>query len=256
MDFSGRVIPLIFPGTGFIFIIDTSRGYPEVEPVRVLVADDEAGLRQLVRLYLEKEGMIVGEAATGRQTLERLHQDKYDLLILDLMMPDGDGWTVCREVRREMDLPIIMLTARGEEMDRLLGFELGADDYVTKPFSPRELVARVKALLRRARNERARGERLQFPGLVIDIPAREVKVDGRTIGNLTPKEFDLLLFLARHPGQVMSREKILEKVWGYDFYGDLRTVDTHIKNLREKLGREHAWIATVWGVGYKFEVGS
>ncbi|AOQ23484.1 Transcriptional regulatory protein WalR [Moorella thermoacetica] len=134
-----------------------------MEPVRVLVADDEAGLRQLVRLYLEKEGMIVGEAATGRQTLERLHQDKYDLLILDLMMPDGDGWTVCREVRREMDLPIIMLTARGEEMDRLLGFELGADDYVTKPFSPRELVARVKALLRRARNERARGNGYSFP---------------------------------------------------------------------------------------------
>ncbi|WP_406678162.1 response regulator transcription factor [Moorella sp. ACPs] len=226
-----------------------------MEKWRILVADDEAGLRQLVRLYLEKEGMEVAEAATGRQALEKLQQDKYDLLILDLMMPDGDGWSVCRAVRQKMDLPIIMLTARGEEMDRLLGFELGADDYVVKPFSPRELVARVKALLRRAGAGLQRGEQLQFPGLSIDIAGREVKVDGRTVNNLTPKEFDLLLFLARHPGQVMSREKILEKVWGYDFYGDLRTVDTHIKNLREKLGRERGFITTVWGVGYKFEVG-
>ncbi|CEP69538.1 Signal transduction response regulator, receiver domain [Moorella glycerini] len=226
-----------------------------MEKLRILVADDEAGLRQLVRLYLEKEGMVVAEAATGRQALEKLQQDKYDLLILDLMMPDGDGWSVCREVRQKMDLPIIMLTARGEEMDRLLGFELGADDYVIKPFSPRELVARVKALLRRAGAGLQRGEELQFPGLSIDIAGREVKVDGRAVNNLTPKEFDLLLFLARHPGQVMSREKILEKVWGYDFYGDLRTVDTHIKNLREKLGRERGFITTVWGVGYKFEVG-
>ncbi|QGP92896.1 Transcriptional regulatory protein SrrA [Neomoorella glycerini] len=226
-----------------------------MEELRILVVDDEAGLRQLVRLYLEKEGMVVAEAATGRQALEKLQQDKYDLLILDLMMPDGDGWSVCRAVRQQMDLPIIMLTARGEEMDRLLGFELGADDYVIKPFSPRELVARVKALLRRAGAGLQRGEQLQFPGLSIDIAGREVKVDGRTVNNLTPKEFDLLLFLARHPGQVMSREKILEKVWGYDFYGDLRTVDTHIKNLREKLGRERGFITTVWGVGYKFEVG-
>ncbi|KYH32612.1 response regulator transcription factor [Neomoorella mulderi] len=226
-----------------------------MEKLRILVADDEAGLRQLVRLYLEKEGMVVAEAATGRQAMEKLQQDKYDLLILDLMMPDGDGWSVCRAVRQKMDLPIIMLTARGEEMDRLLGFELGADDYVIKPFSPRELVARVKALLRRAGAGLQRGEELQFPGLSIDIAGREVKVDGRAVNNLTPKEFDLLLFLARHPGQVMSREKILEKVWGYDFYGDLRTVDTHIKNLREKLGRERGFITTVWGVGYKFEVG-
>lgn len=227
-----------------------------MEKLRILVADDEAGLRQVVRLYLEKEGMVVAEAATGRQALEKLQQDKYDLLILDLMMPDGDGWSVCRAVRQKMDLPIIMLTARGEEMDRLLGFELGADDYVVKPFSPRELVARVKALLRRAGASPQRGEQLQFPGLSIDIAGREVKVEGRVVNNLTPKEFDLLLFLARHPGQVMSREKILEKVWGYDFYGDLRTVDTHIKNLREKLGRERGFITTVWGVGYKFEVGS
>lgn len=220
----------------------------------VLVVDDEAGLRQLVRLYLEKEGMAVTEAASGRAALEKIAQDNFDLMILDLMMPDGDGWSVARAVCQKMDLPIIMLTARGDEMDRLTGFELGADDYVVKPFSPRELVARVKALLRRAGGDGKRGEQLHFPGLTIDITAREVKVQGRTIENLTPKEFDLLLFLARHPGQVMGREKILEKVWGYDFYGDLRTVDTHIKNLREKLGREHDFITTVWGVGYKFEV--
>ncbi|MEW8957664.1 MAG: response regulator transcription factor [Moorella sp. (in: firmicutes)] len=225
-----------------------------MERRRILVADDEGGLRQLVRLYLEKEGMEVDEAATGRQALTRLEEAEYDLLILDLMMPDGDGWSVCREVRRKSDLPIIMLTARGEETDRLLGFDLGADDYVVKPFSPRELVARVKALLRRTGAGQPEDGELSFPGLSINIPGREVMVEGRPVTNLTPKEFDLLLFLARHPGQVMSRERILEKVWGYDFYGDLRTVDTHIKNLREKLGRERGFITTVWGVGYKFEV--
>ncbi|WP_258359609.1 response regulator transcription factor [Moorella sulfitireducens] len=221
---------------------------------RILVVDDEAGLRQLVRLYLEKDGMEVAEAASGYEALEKIKQNNFDLLILDLMMPDGDGWSVARVVRSKMDLPIIMLTARGDEMDRLTGFELGADDYVVKPFSPRELVARVKALLRRTGGDGKRGEQLHYPGLSIDITGRVVKVRERTIENLTPKEFDLLLFLARHPGQVMSREKILEKVWGYDFYGDLRTVDTHIKNLREKLGRGHDFITTVWGVGYKFEV--
>lgn len=220
----------------------------------VLVVDDEAGLRQLVRLYLEKEGMLVTEAASGYEAMEKIEKNSFDLLILDLMMPEGDGWSVARKVRQKMDLPIIMLTARGEEMDRLLGFELGADDYVVKPFSPRELVARVKALLRRASVEGPQRELLQYPDLIIDIAAREVKVKGKKIENLTPKEFDLLLFLARHPGQAMGREKILEKVWGYDFYGDLRTVDTHIKNLREKLGRDHDFIATVWGIGYKFEV--
>ncbi|HHW42156.1 MAG TPA: response regulator transcription factor [Syntrophomonadaceae bacterium] len=226
-----------------------------MQGVSVLVVDDEAGVRQLVRLYLEKEKIEVEEAACGREALDKLRRSKFDLLILDLMMPDGDGWSVAREVRRRMDLPIIMLTARGEEMDRLLGFELGADDYVVKPFSPRELVMRVKALLRRANGGRETGEQLQFPGLHIDVAGRVVKVDGNEIDNLTPKEFDLLLYLARHPNQVMCREKILEQVWGYDFYGDLRTVDTHIKNLREKLGREHYFITTVWGVGYKLEVG-
>lgn len=222
----------------------------------ILVVDDEAGLRQLVRLYLEKEGMIVTEAASGREALEKIKENSFDLMILDLMMPDGDGWSVARVVSQGMDLPMIMLTARGDEIDRLTGFELGADDYVVKPFSPRELVARVKALLRRTGGDGKRGDQLHFPGLTIDIAAREVKVQGQQISNLTPKEFDLLLFLARHPGQVMGREKILEKVWGYDFYGDLRTVDTHIKNLREKLGRERDFITTVWGVGYKFEVGT
>ncbi|SMB94248.1 two component transcriptional regulator, winged helix family [Thermanaeromonas toyohensis ToBE] len=224
--------------------------------VKILIADDEPRLRQLVRLYLEREGMTVEEAETGRQTLEKIRSGNFDLLILDIMMPEGDGWSVCREVRKNADLPIIMLTARGEELDRLLGFELGADDYVVKPFSPRELVARVKALLRRSRMGKGSREELKFPGLTIDVAAREVRVEGEKI-NLTPKEFELLLFLARHAGQVMSREKILEQVWGYDFYGDLRTVDTHIKNLREKLGRDRGqrYIVTVWGVGYKFDAG-
>lgn len=220
----------------------------------MLIADDEPRLRHLVRLYLEREGMVVEEAETGRQALDKISSENFDLLILDIMMPDGDGWTVCKEIRKKADLPIIMLTALGEELDRLLGFELGADDYVVKPFSPRELVARVKALLRRSKVNRDHREYLKFPGLEIDVAAREVRVEGKLI-NLTPKEFELLLFLARHPGQVLSREKILEQVWGYDFYGDLRTVDTHIKNLREKLGRERGqrYITTVWGVGYKFE---
>ncbi|MDN5346798.1 MAG: two-component system, OmpR family, response regulator ResD [Clostridia bacterium] len=219
----------------------------------ILLVDDEPRLRHLVRLYLEKDGFKVVEAETGRQALTALRQGNFDLLILDIMLPEGDGWQVCREIRRTSDIPILMLTARGDELDRLLGFELGADDYMVKPFSPRELVARVKALLRRSKGRLAENKVLVFGDLVIDEMAREVRVNGQPV-NLTPKEYELLTFMARHPGQALSREKILEHVWGYDFYGDLRTVDTHIKNLREKLKAAAKYVATVWGVGYKFEV--
>ncbi|WP_213974430.1 response regulator transcription factor [Tepidanaerobacter acetatoxydans] len=223
---------------------------------RILVVDDEKRIVDLVRLYLEREGFIVDEAFEGQQALDMISSVSYDLIILDLMLPVIDGWTVCKQIREKYDTPVIMLTARGEEFDKVLGFELGADDYVVKPFSPRELTARVKALLRRmASKQDYEAEALIFPELVIDPAARVVKVDGKEVA-LTPKEFDLLYFLAKNKGKAFNREKLLKEVWGYDFYGSLRTVDTHIKQLREKLGRSKAatYINTVWGIGYKFEV--
>ncbi len=224
---------------------------------RILFADDEEKMRNLVRMYLEKEGYQVEGVAGGEQAVSLALQKKYDLIILDVMMPGQDGLSVCREIRKVSRVPIIMLTARGDEIDRVLGFELGADDYVVKPFSPRELVARVKALLRRTR-EFSTGVQQDnvkdFDGLSIDAGARKVVSSGKEIV-LTPKEFDLLLFLAENAGKVFTREAILERVWGYDYFGDLRTVDTHIKKLREKLGQGSTkFIHTVWGVGYKFEV--
>lgn len=228
------------------------------QQANILIADDEPKMRELVRLYFEKEGFKVTEAGDGEQVLSLLSNGTFDLVILDIMMPKLDGLTVCKEIRKKYDIPILMLTAKGEEIDRVLGFELGADDYVVKPFSPRELVARVKALLRRAGSKPAAASDtvMRFPGLVINYDAREVEVCGNKVG-LTPKEFELLLFLAKNSGRVFTREQLLEHVWGYDFYGDLRTVDTHIKKIREKISRygdAASFIATVWGVGYKFEV--
>ncbi|MBT9172839.1 MAG: Transcriptional regulatory protein SrrA [Syntrophomonadaceae bacterium] len=224
----------------------------------VLVVDDEAHIRELVRLYLEKEGFKIAAAADGEEGLRKARTLSPQLIILDIMLPKLDGWDVCREVRKTARTPIIMLTAKGEEFDRILGLELGADDYLTKPFSPRELVARVKAVLRRAAPDKpaADGGKIMLPGLLIDLPAREVRVAGQLV-SLTPKEFDLILFLARHPGKVFTREQLLAAVWGYDYYGDLRTVDTHIKRLREKVekdGTAACHVRTIWGVGYKFEV--
>lgn len=224
----------------------------------ILIADDEAKMRDLVKMYLVRDGYKVSEAADGEQALSLLSNNTFDLVILDIMMPKIDGLTVCKEIRKSLDIPVIMLTARGEEIDRVIGFELGADDYVVKPFSPRELVARVKALLRRtaAKPSSSTGKVLRFPGLEIKNEAREVEVDGNRV-NLTPKEFELLTFMAKNIGRVFTREQLLEFVWGYDFYGDLRTVDTHVKKLREKIsrfGQAAGYIVTVWGVGYKFEV--
>ena len=225
----------------------------------ILVVDDEPKMRDLVKMYLMKEGFSVTEAGDGGQALDLIKKSQIDLVILDIMMPEVDGLTVCKEIRRDYDIPVIMLTAKGEEIDRVLGFELGADDYVVKPFSPRELVARVKALLRRvgAKQSTVQNNILGFPGLMINQDAREVEVEGNKL-SLTPKEFELLAFLAKNAGRVFTREQLLEHVWGYDFYGDLRTVDTHVKKLREKLsryGRAADYVVTVWGVGYKFEVG-
>lgn len=226
----------------------------------ILVVDDEDHIRELVRLYLEKEGFKVAMAADGEAAVQKARTLHPQLIILDIMLPKLDGWDVCREVRKFSEIPIIMLTAKGEEFDKVLGLELGADDYLTKPFSPRELVARVKAILRRAvPDEPAQKEDIiNLTGLTVNQSSREVHVDGREV-TLTPKEFDLLWFLAKNPGKVFTREQLLTAVWGYDYYGDLRTVDTHIKRLREKVEREGTepsahHVKTIWGVGYKFEV--
>jgi len=224
---------------------------------RILVADDERKIRDLVRMYLKAEGFLVTEAGDGQQVLEQLNKSSFDLVILDVMMPGADGWTVCRQIRKDSNLPVIMLTARGEEIDRVLGLELGADDYVVKPFSPRELVARVKAVLRRTRQQQETEDVLEFDGLVIKPASREVYLLGQSL-TLTPKEYDLLYFLARSAGRVFTREQILEQVWGYEFFGEARTVDTHVTRLREKMSKipgATQYVTTVWGVGYKFEVG-
>lgn len=231
-----------------------------MEQAKILVVDDEERIRRLVRMYMERNGFLVEEAADGLEALRMAKSGIYSLIILDLMLPGMDGRDVCSQVRQEYDTPIIMLTAAGDEMQRIQGFELGADDYVVKPFSPRELVMRVKALLKRYGEPEMKVDMqplLTFPGLEIHIDARRVEVGGEEIG-LTPKEFDLLVYMAQRPDKVFSREELLRDVWNYQFYGDQRTVDTHIKRLREKLGNVSdevsQYIVTVWGVGYKFEV--
>lgn len=229
-----------------------------MEKANVLVVDDEQKIREVVRMYLEKEGFSVGEAADGREALNKISGSEWDLVVLDLMMPGVDGWAVCREVRRTASLPIIMLTARDAEVDRIVGLELGADDYVVKPFSPRELVARVKAVLRRTRDARKDAVEaiLSYPGLSIDPDSRLVLVNGQSV-YLTPKEYELLYQLAKSPNRTFTREELLSTVWGYDYFGDARTVDTHINRLRDKLAKisdSTSFVTTVWGVGYKFEV--
>lgn len=224
----------------------------------ILVVDDENHIRELVRLYLEKEGFTVSMAVDGEEAVRKVKSLNPLMVILDIMLPKLDGWDVCREIRKFSTIPIIMLTAKGEEFDKVLGLELGADDYLTKPFSPRELIARVKAILRRMiQDDPAESEdSISLPGLIINLASREVLAGGREVA-LTPKEFDLLWYLAKHTGKVFTREQLLTAVWGYDYYGDLRTVDTHIKRLREKVEREEHisfHIKTIWGVGYKFEV--
>lgn len=229
---------------------------------RILVVDDEDRIRRLLKMYLEREEYIVDDAENGEIALKLALDKDYDLILLDLMMPGMDGLEVCEEVRKQKATPIIMLTAKGEEANRVQGFEAGTDDYIVKPFSPREVVLRVKALLRRAsstkflQTETTTKDVLVFPHLTIDNDAHKVTADEHYI-NLTPKEYELLHYLAQSPDKVFSREQLLKDVWNYEFFGDLRTVDTHIKRLREKLNKvspEAAdMISTVWGVGYKFE---
>lgn len=223
---------------------------------RLLVIDDEANLRHTVSYALRQEGYEVLTAADGEEGLEAFRQSRPDLVILDLMLPRTDGLEVCRRIRKESDVPIVMLTARDTELDKIVGLEIGADDYLAKPFSVRELVARVRALLRRStrRAEPAAEGVLERDGLRLDIARHQVTRDGSDVA-LKPKEFDLLAFLMEHPGQVFPREKILAAVWGYDYAGDSRTVDTHVKTLRERLGESASrprWIETIRGVGYRF----
>jgi len=221
---------------------------------KILLVEDETKMRELIRIAFKKENFETYEAVDGKQALSMLKNFHFDIIILDIMLPEIDGWTVCREIRKSSDIPIILLTARGEEFDKLFGFELGADDYIVKPFSPRELVARVKALLRRAENRNSETtDIIDLGDISINTLSREIKVDGNTI-SFTNKEYELLLFLATNQNIVFTREQLLLKVWGYDQYGDPRTVDTHIKRIREKLGSKSNCITTIWGVGYKFEV--
>ncbi|MCI9340855.1 MAG: response regulator transcription factor [Dorea sp.] len=224
-----------------------------MDRIKILVVDDESRMRKLVRDFLEREGFRVLEAADGVEAMERFYEDKdIALLILDVMMPNMDGWQVCREVRQFSKVPIIMLTARSEERDELQGFELGVDEYISKPFSPKILVARVTAILRRV-NALDAGQVIDAGGISIDKAAHQVKIDGKEI-ELSYKEFELLSYFIENQGIALSREKILNSVWNYDYFGDARTIDTHVKKLRSKLGEKGGYIRTIWGMGYKFEV--
>ncbi|MBQ8654134.1 MAG: response regulator transcription factor [Clostridia bacterium] len=223
----------------------------------ILLVDDDPNISRLVQLYLEKEGFEVRTADRGDDAMNVFRKMPPDLMLLDVMLPGLDGWQVLKAVRKSSSIPIIMLTAKDETFDKVLGLELGADDYVTKPFDSKELVARVKAVLRRTQGaEEEKQEGLSFPGLTVSQSQYEVHYEGRKI-DMPPKELEVLYFLAAHQNQVFTREQLLEQVWGFDFYGDSRTVDVHIKRLREKLqgSEKYGWcIKTVWGVGYKFEL--
>jgi len=216
----------------------------------ILVVDDESSIIELARLYLEREGYHVEGVYNGREALDRQSAASFDLIVLDLMLPDIDGFEVCRRIRAKSDVPILMLTARKEDIDKIIGLELGADDYLTKPFNPREFVARVKAVLRRYQGGASPTEIIEMGGVRIDLSRHEVTSNSRPIP-LRTKEFALLATFARNPGIVFSREKLLESVWGYDFYGETRTVDVHVNHLREKLTGSGVQIETVRGVGYK-----
>ena len=224
-----------------------------MERAKILVVDDESRMRKLVKDFLTREGYTVLEAGDGMEAMDLFYEDKeIALIILDVMMPKINGWDVCREIRENSKVPIIMLTAKGAENDELLGFELGVDEYISKPFSPKILVARVEAILRRA-NKYSANDTIEFEGIVVDKAAHQVTVDGKPI-ELSYKEFELLTYFVENAGIALSREKILNNVWNYDYFGDARTIDTHVKKLRSKLGDKGEYIKTVWGMGYKLEV--
>lgn len=224
-----------------------------MDKLKILVVDDESRMRKLVKDFLEREGFHVMEAGDGQEAIEIFYENKdISLIILDVMMPRMDGWQTCREIRKDSKIPIIMLTARSDERDELQGFELGVDEYISKPFSPKILVARVAAILRRT-NVISQDNILSADGIEIDKDAHIVKIDGNII-DLSFKEFELLVYFVENKGIALSREKILNNVWNYDYFGDARTIDTHVKKLRSKMGEKGEYIKTIWGIGYKFEV--
>ena len=220
---------------------------------KLLIVDDEDGIREVIKEYAEFSGYAAEEAADGMSAIGMVKLNDYDLIIMDIMMPKLDGFSAVKEIQKIKNIPVIMLSARGEEYDKLFGFELGIDDYVVKPFSPKELMARVNAVLSRMdASERNLSATETFEGLEVNIAARTITVDGRRV-ELTPKEYDLLFYMIQHRNIALSREKLLEDIWGYDFFGDDRTIDTHVKNLRNSLGPYRKFIVTLRGVGYKFE---
>ncbi len=223
---------------------------------RILVVDDEKNIREVIKEYAEFEGHEVSEACDGMQAIEMVKSNDYDIIIMDVMMPRLDGYSACKEIRKIKQIPVMMLSARGEEYDKLFGFEIGVDDYVVKPFSPKEVMARVNAIVKRnqqsAKPSEAAPETAKFGGLEINFTSRDVYIDG-VKANLTPKEYDLLFYLVRNKNIALTRNKLLEEVWGYDFFGDDRTIDTHIKMLRNNLGPYRNYIVTLRGMGYKFE---
>ncbi len=221
----------------------------------ILIVDDEINIRKVVREYAEFEEYEVTEASNGMEAVNLCRENDYDIIIMDVMMPRLDGYSACKEIRKSKNIPVIMLSARGEEYDKLFGFEIGVDDYVVKPFSPKELMARVKAVLKRnsAQNSAVQQDKYVYEGLEVNISGREVYVNGER-ASMTPKEYDLLFYLVKNKNIALSRDKLLEEVWGYDFFGDDRTVDTHIKMLRNSLGEYRKYIVTLRGMGYKFEV--
>lgn len=223
---------------------------------KVLVVDDDINICELLRLYLEKEGFAVTVSNDGKAALDIAKSESFDIILLDIMLPGLDGWQVCREIRKESNVPIIMITAKGETFDKILGLELGADDYVPKPFDAKEIIARVKAVLRRYGEKESTGTKLvTYDKLSINLTNYELIVDGKRI-DTPPKEMELIFHLASNPNRVYTRDQLLDEVWGFEYYGDSRTVDVHVKRLREKLeGVSTQWsLKTVWGVGYKFEV--
>lgn len=222
---------------------------------RLLVVDDEFRIRQIIRKYAEFEGYTVEEAVDGMQAIEICRKEEFDLIIMDVMMPELDGFSACREIRKFRSTPIIMLSARGEEYDKIHGFELGSDDYVVKPFSPKELMMRVAAVIKRTggeQGEQVKKDVFTYKGLSVDFSARIVTIDGKRI-EMTPKEYELFFYMVKNKGLALTREKLISEVWGYDFFGDERTLDTHIKLLRKSLGEYSKCIVTLRGVGYRFE---
>ena len=222
--------------------------------MKLLIVDDEANIREVIREYSEFKGFNVTEAVDGMDAVEKVKNNDFDIIILDIMMPRLDGFSACKEIKKIKQIPIIMLSARGEEYDKLFGFELGIDDYVVKPFSPKELMARVDAVLLRYNSNKSEqsSNKYQFDGLTVDIEGRNVYVDGKRV-DMTPKEYDLLFYFIKNKNIALTREKLLSAIWGYDFFGDDRTIDTHIKMLRSSIGEYRKFIVTLRGMGYKFE---